>query len=88
MNKTDVVNQVSQKSGEAVEICEKIIKAFEDHAGDALIGKFKGVKNNRADMVAGIQQKTGFSLEVCDKVLAAFEEVFDSGLTDKLKFFK
>lgn len=88
MNKTDVVNQVSQKSGAAVDVCEKIMKAFEDQAGDALIGKFKGIKNNRADMVAGIAEKTGFELEECEKVLTAFEEVFDAGLSDKLRFFK
>jgi len=88
MNKTDVVNQVSQKSKTSAEICEKIIKAFEEQSGDALIGRFKGIKNNRADMIAGISEKTGFSLEECDKVLTTFEEVFDTRLSDKLRFFK
>lgn len=88
MNKTDVVTRVSAKSGIASDICEKVIKAFEEQSGDALIGKFKGVRNNRADMVAGIAGKTGFSLEDCEKVLSAFEEVFGAGLSDKLKLFK
>ena len=88
MNKTDVITKVSQKSGIAADICEKVVKAFEDQAGDALIGKFKGDKNNRADMLAGITEKTGLALEDCEKVLTAFEEVFGTGLSDKLKFFK
>lgn len=88
MNKTDVITQVSQKSGIATDICEKVIKAFEEQSSDALINKVKGVKNNRADMVAGITEKTGFSFEDCEKVLTAFEEVFGTGLSDKLKLFK
>lgn len=88
MNKTDVVTQVSEKSGIAVDICEKVIKAFEEQSGDALVNKFKGVKNNRADMVAGISEKTNLSLDECEKILTAFEEVFDKGLSDKLKLFK
>lgn len=88
MNKTDVVNQVSLKSGYAADMCEKILKALEEQSGDALIERFKGVKNNRAGMVAGISEKTGFSLDECEKVLTVFEEVFDTGLSNKLKFFK
>ena len=88
MNKTEIVTQVSGKSGIAADICEKVIKAFEEQSGDALIGKFKGVKNNRTDVVEGIAEKTGLALEDCEKVMAAFEEVFGSGLSDKLKLFK
>lgn len=88
MNKTDVIAKVSKKSGIAADFCDKIIKAFEDQAGEALIGKFKGVKNNRTDMVAGISDKTGLALEDCEKVMTALDDVVDTGLSDKLKFFK
>lgn len=88
MNNTDVVTRVSQITGIDTNICQKILKAFEDQAGDALIGKFQGKKNNRADMITAITARTGFALEDCDKVLTAFEEVFDAGLSDKMKFFK
>lgn len=87
MNKADVVTQVSTKTGIAADICEKVIKAFEEQSGEALIGKFKGGKNNRADMVAGISEKTGLTLEDCEKVLTAFEEVIGTGLSDKLRLF-
>lgn len=88
MNKTEVITEVSQKSGVAAEICEKLLKAFEEQSGEALINKFKGVKNNRGDMVAGIAAKTGIDVDICEKVLTAFEEVFEGGLSDKLKIFK
>lgn len=88
MNNTDVVNQVSKKSGVTFEICEKVIKAFEEQSGDALTAKFKGVKNNRANMVMGIAEKTGYAEDECEKIITAFEEVFNSGLSDKLRFFK
>lgn len=86
MNKTDVVTQVSQNSGISSDICEKVIKAFEEQSGDALIGKFKGIKNNRSNIVEGISEKTGLPLEECDKVLATFEKVFGMGLSNKLSF--
>lgn len=88
MNKTDVVTQVSQKTGIPADICEKVIKAFEEQSGDALISKFKGIKNNHADMLTGITSKTGFASEDCEKILAAIEAVIGTGLSDKLKFFK
>lgn len=88
MNKTDVVERISKKTGISADICEKVVKAFEEQSGDALANKLKGVKNNRADILAGISEKTGISSEDCEKALTAFEEVIGSGLSDKLKFFK
>lgn len=88
MNKTDVVNQVSKNTGYTADICEKVINAFEEQAGDALIDKFRGIKNNRIDMVAGISTKTDIALEDCEKIITAFEDVLNTGLSDKLKFFK
>jgi len=88
MNKADVVMKVSEKSGIAGDICEKVIKAFEEQAGGTLMNKFKGIKNNHADFVAGISEKTGLALEDCEKVVTALNEVLDIGLSDKLKFFK
>lgn len=88
MNKTEVISKVSQQSGAAAEICEKLLDAFEEQSSEALVNKFKGVKNNRADMVAGMAEKTGVAADICEKVLAAFEEVFAGGLSDKLKIFK
>lgn len=88
MNKTDVVTQVSERTGIAADICEKALKAFEETSGNALIGKLKGEKNNRADILSGIIEKTGLSAENAEKILAVLEEVVSGGLTDKLKFFK
>ena len=88
MNKTSVVRQVSEKSGIAADVCEKVLNAFEEQSGDALIGKLKGAKNNRADMLAGISEKTGFALDYCERVVFALEDVIGTGLSDKLKFFK
>lgn len=88
MNKTDVIVKVSEKSGIASTTCEKIINAFEEQTGEALIGKFKGNKNDRADILTGIVDKTRFSLEECEKVLTAFEDVFGTELSAKLRFLK
>jgi len=86
MNNADVVMKVAEKSGLAINICEKVIKAFEKQSGYALIGNLKGAKNSRADMLTSISEKTGFVLMDCEKVLTAFEEVVSTGLSDKLKF--
>lgn len=88
MNKTDVVNQIAQKTGFPVDICEKAVKAFEDASGDALIGKLTGNTNNRADLLNGIAEKAGIGLEEGAKLLDALEAVLGSGLSDKLKFIK
>jgi hypothetical protein len=47
MNKTDVIRTVSEKAGIESNICEKVIKAFEEQAGDALVGTFKGTKTSQ-----------------------------------------
>ena len=88
MNKADVIRSVSEKSGVEPDACEKVIKAFEEQAGDALIEKFKGVKTDHADMLAGISGRTGIRSEDCDKVLTALGEVLNAGISDKLNFFK
>lgn len=88
MNKTDVIAKVSEKSGVAADVCEKLLKAFEEQAEAALADRFKGIKNNRADMMRGISERSGVVLEVCERVMTALEESLDSGLSDKLMFLK
>ena len=88
MNKTDVVVKVAEKSGVEAVVCERLIKAIEEQSGEALLGKFRGAKNNRADMLEGLVRRTEFETEVCEKVLGAFEEVFDKGLSEKFRIFK
>jgi hypothetical protein len=43
MNKADVISKVSEKTGIAPDACEKVIKAFEEQAGDILGAKIKGL---------------------------------------------
>jgi nucleoid DNA-binding protein len=88
MNKTDVITRVSRTSGISADVCAEIIDAFEKQAGEALVNKFKGIRNDRASLLKGIAQKTGLVPGDCEIVLKAFEEVLDAGLSDKLKFFK
>ncbi|MCL2009353.1 MAG: hypothetical protein FWG71_02255 [Synergistaceae bacterium] len=88
MNKAGVVARVSQKSGIAVDVCEKVIDAFEEQFGDILLKKIKGVKSDLADVAESISQKTGLASPDCEKVLAAFKEVVGEGLVDRLKFWK
>lgn len=88
MNKTDVITQVSQKTGFSTDICEKAVKAFEDQSSDALLSKLKGNKNNRADLLAGIVEKSGLSTEDGETILTTLEEIIAGGLSDKLKIFK
>ena len=88
MNKTDVIRQVSEKTGIESNVCETVIKAFEEQTGDALVGKFKGIKTNHADMLAGISGRTGVRGEDCEKVLTALEGVLGAGISEKLNFFK
>ena len=44
MNKADVLSKVSEKTGIDSAICEKVIEAFEEQAGDALMEKSRGHK--------------------------------------------
>jgi hypothetical protein len=46
MNKADVLSKVSEKTGIDSAICEKVIEAFEEQAGDALTEKIKGTQTN------------------------------------------
>ncbi|MCL1963671.1 MAG: hypothetical protein FWF69_01240 [Firmicutes bacterium] len=88
MNKTEVVAQIARKTGFSADVCEKVIKAFEEQTGDALLGKLKGIQNNRTGMLASICEKTGLALADGEKAVAALEEVLGTGLSDKLRFFR
>ncbi|MDR2970639.1 MAG: hypothetical protein LBU83_01730 [Bacteroidales bacterium] len=88
MNKKEVVERVSEKSGVDKEVCEKVIKAFEKQFGDTILRKIKREKNNRADIAKSISEKSNLVLSDCEKVLAVFEEVVGEELTAQLKFWK
>lgn len=88
MNKTDVVTQVSQKTGFTAEVCGKVIKAFEEQSGHALENKLRGIKNSQTDIAAAISEKNDIAREDCEKIIAALDEVLNAGLSGKLKFFK
>jgi hypothetical protein len=88
MNKEDVVKAVSEKTGVAPDTIEKVVKAFESQAGDALSVAFEGIKTDRASLLAGISQKTGIPADTCDKVLTALQETVNSGISEKLGFLK
>jgi Bacterial DNA-binding protein len=65
MNKTDVIRRVSEKTGIESNVCEKVIKAFEEQAGDALGAKLKGAETNQADILAGVSERTGVCSDDC-----------------------
>jgi hypothetical protein len=88
LNKEDVVKAVSEKTGVAPDAIEKIVKAFESEAGDALTVGFKGIKTDRSSLLAGISEKTGISADTCDKVLTALEGTVSAGIAEKLGFLK
>jgi len=88
MNKEEVIKAVSEKTGVAPDAIERVVKAFESQAGDALTVAFQGVKTDRASLLAGISQKTGIPADTCDKVLTALEGTVSSGLSEKLGFLK
>jgi len=44
MNKADVIRKVSEETGIESNLCEKVIKAFEEQSGDVLAVKLKGKK--------------------------------------------
>ena len=88
MNKTDVIQKVSEQTGLESNACEKVIEAFEEQAGDTLAGKLKGIKIEQADILAGVSERTGISSGDCEKVLTALERVVHDGISDKLNIFK
>jgi hypothetical protein len=88
MNKADVLSKVSEKTGIDSAICEKVIEAFEEQAGDALMEKIKGTQTNDSNVLANISAKTGVSSPDCDKILTALGGVVQEGISDKLSVFK
>jgi nucleoid DNA-binding protein len=85
MNKTEVINKVSERTGIAPSVCEQIIKAFEQQTGETFAGKLTGIVTNHSGVLAGVAERTGFRPEECQKALTAFEEVVKAGIFDKLK---
>ena len=88
MNKADVIQSVSEKTGIAPDVCERILKAFEQQAGDALAAKLTGQGADQSDLLARIAQETGEPSADCEKVLTASGEVVKAGIADKLGFLK
>lgn len=88
MNKADVIQSASEKTGIAPDVCERILEAFEQQAGDALAAKLKGTGGDQTDMLARISQATGVPAEDCERVLTASGEVVKAGIADKLGFLK
>ena len=88
MNKADVIKSVSEKTGISPDLCEKILKAFEQHAGDLLSAKLKGTGTGTAGALAQISQQTGIAAADCERVLAALEDVVKAGIADKLGVLK
>ena len=88
MNKADVIQSVSEKTGVAPELCEKILKAFENEVGDTLASTLKGEGGEQSGMLSRIAQQTGASTADCDRVVAAAAEVVKAGIADKLGVLK
>jgi len=85
MNKTDVINKVSEQTGIDAATCDRLIKAFEEQTGETFAGKINGIVTSHGGIVAGVAEKTGVPLEDCQKVMTALGEVVKSGVFDKLK---
>lgn len=88
MNKADVIQSVSEKTGIAPELCEKILKAFESEAGDTLAATLKGQGGEQSGMLARISQHTGVPEADCDRVLSTAADVVKAGIADKLGVLK
>jgi hypothetical protein len=88
MNKEEIIKAVSEKTGVAPDAVEKVVKAFESQAGDALAVAFKGAQTDRASLLAGISEKTSMPADTCDKVLTALQGTVSSGISEKLGFLK
>jgi hypothetical protein len=87
MNKADVISKVSEKTGIAPDACEKVIKGFEEQAGDILGANIKGLTADNADILTGLSERVGIGTEDCKKVLTALEAVVRDGISDKLGAF-
>jgi hypothetical protein len=77
-----------EKTGIDSAICEKVIEAFEEQAGDALMEKIKGTQTNDSNVLANISAKTGVSSPDGDQILTALGGVVQEGISDKLSVFK
>ena len=88
MNKADVIRSISEQTGIAPDLCERVLKAFENQAGEALAAKLKGAGTDDTDLLAQIAQETGLPSADCERVLTAGGEVVKAGIADKLGFLK
>ena len=87
MNKADVIQSVSEKTGVAPDVCERILNSLEKQAGDVLASKLKG-GGDRPDMLAEISRETGVPATDCERVLSAAADVVKIGIADKFGFLK
>ncbi|MGE0036429.1 MAG: hypothetical protein AB7S93_12400 [Xanthobacteraceae bacterium] len=88
MNKADVIQRVSEKTGVAPELCETILKAFENAVGNTLSATLKGQGGEQSGMLARVSQQTGASAADCDRVVSTAAEVVKAGIADKLGMLK
>lgn len=88
MNNTDVIKEMSVRTGLATDVCKMAVKAFEDICGDALTDKFKGIKHDHAHVVTEMAQRTGLGEQECAQLMKAFEDVLDDALSRKLGFLR
>lgn len=88
MNKADVIQSVTEKTGIAPDICEKILKALEKQAGDVLVASKLQGGGDQPDMLAQISRETGVPATDCERVLAAAADVVKTGIADKFGLLK
>jgi hypothetical protein len=84
MNKADVIQRISEQTGLPPDLCETILKAFENEVGGTLSATLKGQGGEQSGMLARISRQTGASPEDCDRVVSTAAQVVKAGIADKL----
>lgn len=87
MNNSEVIAAIVKATAQPEDICEKVVRAFEEISGSGIMGTLIG-KSINLDKIAEIASKSGVPESVCRSILQALEGVLKQEIKGKFSFFK
>lgn len=83
MNHTDVVSAVASKTGLSPELCNTVIKSFEDVVGLQILTKMGKKDLVTEELLGKVVSSSGASQEDSRAILTALNETLSEGISKK-----
>ncbi|EOH94720.1 hypothetical protein [Enterococcus pallens] len=81
MNHQQTIEELAYRSGEQVETCEAVMKAYELYAENHLK---KARRNNLEEAAQAVAEETGLAARICENILTQFFDL----LAERIPFMK